>query len=592
MCGEAIVAFEKAENDSPNGKCPHASYCKGNSLCDLDRYEQAILAFEKAENDSPNGKYPDASFNKGRYLFKLKRYEEAIIANVKAVNDNPNGKSPDAFNNLGLCLYKLERYEEAIIAYEKAENDGSNSIFPEASYNKGYSLWELKRYEEAIAAFEKTLNDSPKHYYPEAHLSLSKIYQRRNYELSKKHAFMAINQDSRDYSNVKWIFNNFTSKDSMIQYENRCNYLNLLLQNAALGGYAFDNFNELSTLLKNNFDIEPEKDQYFCFLLTIQNIELPVNLSYVDRLRLAYLIHIKNNRPWEAFYIIDEILDSKYKLNAMDNYYYLLSACQIGESKKELRWFNQNSIIYDLDIDNPFYDLYTVLSNLILTKIEENAFYDPYLIKLTREDLPNISDFINLSSFKPDIGNILNIIDSDESLDISFSTNELKGFLSQHILTSDQWRGVDLEVNSNEWKNLISSLREIALNPEQIIFNVRKIVGNGESQTYKKVIMLFAVHYLKSESNEERRLYSILQAATYLSYYFDYKKEDRITKEMLINCTDLSISELPRLIAVEVIGLGWALSFLTNIYRSYKTKLKKVDANQQFELLITEIKNW
>ncbi len=124
---------------------------EGNTLADLNRYEEALGAYEHAIRLSPN--LASAYSNKGSVLNKLTRYEEALAASELAIHLDPNDAA--AYHTKGIALYSLKRYEEALAACEYSIR--LNPRDANAYFNKGSTLNRLKRYEEALTAYEQAI---------------------------------------------------------------------------------------------------------------------------------------------------------------------------------------------------------------------------------------------------------------------------------------------------------------------------------------------------------------------------------------------------------------------------------------------------
>jgi tetratricopeptide (TPR) repeat protein len=87
----------------------YAYYNKGNTLRNLDRYEEALVCYEKALNLNP--KYVHALFNKGFILENLDRWEEAIAPYQKTLEIDPNFTM--AWIALARLYRKLDRKAES-----------------------------------------------------------------------------------------------------------------------------------------------------------------------------------------------------------------------------------------------------------------------------------------------------------------------------------------------------------------------------------------------------------------------------------------------------------------------------------------------
>ena len=174
-----------------NNKNALELYNQGNTLIQLQRYEEALATYEKAIDIKPD--YPQALSGQGKALFQLKKYKESLRAYDQAIQIQPNYL--EAWTNRGFVLVKLKRYSEAIATVDKAlqlKNDDpqvwqlKGDIFiknnqyndavkayeqginfqadnPELWYKKGTALQNLKQYEEAITTYKKTVELKPDH---------------------------------------------------------------------------------------------------------------------------------------------------------------------------------------------------------------------------------------------------------------------------------------------------------------------------------------------------------------------------------------------------------------------------------------------
>ena len=174
-----------------NNKNALELYNQGNTLIQLQRYEEALATYEKAIDIKPD--YPQALSGQGKALFQLKKYQESLTAYDKAIQIQPNYL--EAWTNRGFVLVRLKRYSEAIATVDKAlqlKNDDpkiwqlKGDIFiknnqyndavkayeqginfqadnPELWYKKGTALQNLKQYEEAITTYKKTVELKPDH---------------------------------------------------------------------------------------------------------------------------------------------------------------------------------------------------------------------------------------------------------------------------------------------------------------------------------------------------------------------------------------------------------------------------------------------
>ncbi|RCJ17780.1 protein kinase [Nostoc minutum NIES-26] len=187
---DALTAYQKAVDVRPD-------YAQGwngqaKTLSALKRYKEALSAYDKAIQIQPE--YVEAWSGRGFALQSLQRYPEAIASFDKALklhNDYPevwNAKGevysslkqydnaiksydkaiefkPDYYDSWyrkGLALHNIKQYEEAIAAYDKAL--GIKPDFEQAWYNRGNALVNLNRYEDAFVAYDKAVQYEPQYY--------------------------------------------------------------------------------------------------------------------------------------------------------------------------------------------------------------------------------------------------------------------------------------------------------------------------------------------------------------------------------------------------------------------------------------------
>ncbi|MFN6440237.1 MAG: tetratricopeptide repeat protein [Nostoc sp. DedSLP01] len=152
---EALAVYEKAVNIRPD--YAQGWNGQGKTLYELKKYKDSLAAYDKAIQIQPD--YLEAWIGRGFVLGKLQRYQEAIASFNKALelkSDNSqvwNAKG-EAFRNLG-------QYDQAIESYEKAIALKSDDF--EAWYKKGLALQNLKRYDDAIAAYQKVVELKPEY---------------------------------------------------------------------------------------------------------------------------------------------------------------------------------------------------------------------------------------------------------------------------------------------------------------------------------------------------------------------------------------------------------------------------------------------
>ncbi|MEH1819769.1 MAG: tetratricopeptide repeat protein [Nostoc sp.] len=150
---DALEVYEKAVNIRPD--YPQGWNGQGKTLDKLKKYKEALVAYDKAIQLKPD--YLDAWVGRGFVLGNLQRYQEAIASFDKALELNNNNS--EVWNAKGDAFSNLNQYDQAIKSYEKAIELKPDNY--EAWYKKGLALQNSKRYEEAIAALEKVVELKP-----------------------------------------------------------------------------------------------------------------------------------------------------------------------------------------------------------------------------------------------------------------------------------------------------------------------------------------------------------------------------------------------------------------------------------------------
>ncbi|AFY36313.1 tetratricopeptide repeat protein [Calothrix sp. PCC 7507] len=150
---DALAVYEKAVDIRPD--YAQGWYGQGKSLYELNKYKEALAAYDKAIQIQPE--YLEAWSGRGFSLKNLQRYQEAIASFDKALQLKNN--YPEVWLAKGQALSNLNQYENAIKSYDKAIDLKQDSY--EAWYNKGWALHNLKRYDEAIAAYDKAVEFKP-----------------------------------------------------------------------------------------------------------------------------------------------------------------------------------------------------------------------------------------------------------------------------------------------------------------------------------------------------------------------------------------------------------------------------------------------
>ncbi len=127
-------------------------YKQGNTLFDLQRYQDALVVYEKAVNIRPD--YAQGWYGQGQSLYELRKYKDALAAYDKAIQIQP--EYLEAWSGRGFSLKNLQRYQEAVASFDKALQLKNNS--PEIWLAKGQSLSNLNQYENAIKSYDKAID--------------------------------------------------------------------------------------------------------------------------------------------------------------------------------------------------------------------------------------------------------------------------------------------------------------------------------------------------------------------------------------------------------------------------------------------------
>ena len=127
----------------------------GNSLFNLERYEESLLKYQQAIELKPDDAVMHS--NLGGAYSELERYDEAIAEFQVAVELDPTYAR--AYNQWGNALYAQGRYAESVELYQRAvENDPDNAIY---HANLGGAYNELGLHQLAIPEFEQAVALSP-----------------------------------------------------------------------------------------------------------------------------------------------------------------------------------------------------------------------------------------------------------------------------------------------------------------------------------------------------------------------------------------------------------------------------------------------
>lgn len=580
---EALYYLSMVED---GGKKSEASFKVGEILRFQNKFEEAIKHYEKAEEYSDSGKYPMASLDKGGCLFQLGLLEEAYAALQKAEDDSIDNVYPMASCNKGAVLKLMGDPENAIIAFSKAEKDSPNGKYPDASFFKGQCFIQLNLISNAINSLKKAILDSKDQLFPSAHLKLAECYLGTNLKLSKEHGFIALSQDPRDPSIVSFIYSHFSSSITGLIYQNRIEYLHHLNTQS--------NENDLLQKHLDNFRLNHKIKEHdyslFSCLLCCKTIEIPLDLDFISRLRLAYLINYSLGEAWRTFYIIDELIDREFDLDEIDYYFYLLSAYEIGEPVIELL-----SIINSYK-KNPLGVFGSLLYNLgtqINSAITSNKYIDDYLleIKITTANV-DLSDIQYPSIIISSIRSILN----QQPLTLDLQSWAIAGLFTQLLNTPVEIDELTLTRDNNScWKNFQISLIQEELNYPHLIMNIRSAISSGVS--YRLLLKQLFCAYQNTKSEKIKKNIAILQSATILSIQLDLEKIPFHKRSLVRNISsilielsvDKAISSIFQTGIIFNMGLLIAIDHLMKLPLDILVQRDKENSDKIFEELIREI---
>ncbi len=229
---EAFRAYDQALELDPD--YVEAWKGQGDSLQGLQREEEALEAYEQAIQLQPD--YWEAWIARGELLTKLTRYSEAVQAFAKVIEHQPdnwqawegkgngelklkqysqaiasynrvldlNPERTSAWYSQGWAFHNLKRYEEAVNSYDQAVDIQPD--YPQAWYQRGNALINLQEYEEAADSYQKALNFQPNFYQAAYSLGIA-LNQEKRYEPAIKAFEQALKAKSDDYQawyNLGW----------------------------------------------------------------------------------------------------------------------------------------------------------------------------------------------------------------------------------------------------------------------------------------------------------------------------------------------------------------------------------------------------
>lgn len=518
---QAIAAYIKAENDSPESKYPDVSHNKGVAHMALNQLELALAALTKAEKDSPGGAFPPASFGKGVLHDEIGEWHESIVAYTKAENDSPEGKYPNASSNKGLVHAKLGQWQRALSALTKAENDSPDRKHPFASHNKGEAHAELGQWQVAVACYQKAITDSPDEHFPHAHLGLSRAFRSIQCTVkARKHAYVAMHQDPRSIMIVDELLQHYSVADTRPFYQARFAYLGVQLDEADQAHEQFKLKAELRNKLEETKDAEQHDLKLFRTLLLTTNVEWPESIPYKDRVQLAYLTSYLNGKPWYTFHIIDTQLDGSFELDAMDHFFWLLSAYAIAEPVEEMLAIAEQGTS---DMASAFGKKHHALHTAVAKAVEDGSHLDPYLLRIDKTacDLKGME--LGAPALHPWVLTALKALVHGTPYMLPVSSAQLQGLLALCYQDIEERLDQNGHVQKTEWKNLSNALVTTELDFPHLIDLVRHAIQQGIP--YLLVLNKVSEVYAQTRDKALRRQLAVVLAAVVISHNMDAQQK-------------------------------------------------------------------
>ncbi|CAC5344327.1 MULTISPECIES: tetratricopeptide repeat protein [Planktothrix] len=143
------------DNTKNNSQIAESHLISANQCLEEGNPELALFFYNQAIELNPDN--DQIYYKLGQTLMQLERYEDAITAYSKSIQLNPN--FPWSYNSLGEVLIKLERWEEAIAAYTQFIKFNNNFCW--AYFGLGESFFNLNQIEKSINYYEKAIKFEP-----------------------------------------------------------------------------------------------------------------------------------------------------------------------------------------------------------------------------------------------------------------------------------------------------------------------------------------------------------------------------------------------------------------------------------------------
>lgn len=562
----------------------------------MKNYENAIISYTKAEEDSKNGKHPMASLKKGAlYEEEYEDYENAMFYFTKAEVDSESQNFPAASFRKGLLYMKYKNYKQALISFTRAENNSKHKQ-PFASVNKGTIYNGLREFPAAIESFTKALKDIPycgfKDVAEKTDLTTFALIGRSTSELkmglqkeAEEDAFKALKMNNRNLKAVNHVLTYFSSENTNKIYEERLNYLEIYLSDMSLKADKSNSNFEIHSFLQ---DHEHKEINNFLFLCLETKVNIGVDIDNIDRHRLAYLVAYKEKMYGNTFYILDELIDEKFQMSEMDQYFYLASAYLIGEPLEELKYYTQDTNIIKTKMKSN--DLITLKRNINVA-IDENKCLDSYLFDVAFNSfVPSNELKENNLDLHPWLKEILESIIYSKDYKIPLSKYELIG-LSARLFVNVRETYLTQDIKGMVcWDVFDSTLRSKKYGKKLIDYCIQCI--DDRVPVVLMLNELFAL-FSCSENDKDRHNLAIVQA-TLIVYS---RGNDVVLKGISTETSKTILSTFMERGVSEALGgllyFGFALDCGVSLACSFilKITIKRINSRSLLNKVIEELKN-
>jgi tetratricopeptide (TPR) repeat protein len=188
---KAIANCEKAIALAPNFAAAYRQLAR--VWTQLEKREEAAEYWYQAFNIDPNWATAEEHVTLGNSLVELQKFQQAIECYSRAIKLNP--KLATAYHNLGEMLVDQKRWDEAIANYRQAIALNPDSF--ESYHSLGKTWADRGECDRAIACYRKSLELNPN--YARAYLGLGNVFvQKREFDAAIEcyRQTLAINQNS------------------------------------------------------------------------------------------------------------------------------------------------------------------------------------------------------------------------------------------------------------------------------------------------------------------------------------------------------------------------------------------------------------